>query len=78
MPDNNASTPLQIACDLLTDVVKIEALIDAGADVNCVNNDNDMPLKTIKERLAKKPDDEGLQDIEELLVRKRAKTHWRH
>lgn len=75
--DSNGSTALQIACDLLTDIVIIETIMGAGADINCVNNDNEMPLKTIKARLAKDPDNEGLQDIEELLERKGGMTDWR-
>jgi hypothetical protein len=36
----NSSTALHVACDLLTDVIIIEILVNGGADVNPVNNDN--------------------------------------
>lgn len=40
----NGSTALHVACDLLTDLTIIEILVNGGADVNPVNNDNKMPL----------------------------------
>lgn len=47
MDKANNSTPLHVASDLLTDLVIFEILIDGGADVNPVNNDNKMPLGII-------------------------------
>jgi len=43
----NNSTPLHVASDLLTDLVIFEILLDGGANVNPVNNDNKMPLGII-------------------------------
>ena len=51
MDKANGSTPLIIACEVLTDLSIIENLVDHGADVNAVNNENGMPLNIIKQRL---------------------------
>ena len=51
--------------------------MEAGADVNSVNNDDEMPLLILRRRLKSDPDNECLQDIEEYLIRKGAKTSWR-
>ena len=47
----NSSTPLIYACENLTDLELFKILVEGGADVNAVNSDDKMPLKTIKERL---------------------------
>ena len=51
--DSNGSTVLQLACESLSDMIIFETLVGGGADVNCVNNENCMPLKTIQERTIK-------------------------
>ena len=48
---SDGSTPLMVACDLLTDLIMIETLVEHGADVNAVNCNNGMPLNIIKARL---------------------------
>lgn len=78
MNNTNGSTPLHIACDQLTDLTIIEVLVDAGADVNSVNNDDEMPLVLVRRRLKNDPENVNLLDIEEYLVRKGAKTQWRN
>jgi len=52
----------------------IEVLVEAGADVNSVNNDDEMPLVLVRRRLKNDPENVNLLDIEEYLVRKGAKT----
>ena len=54
----NNSTPLMVACETLTDLDCIQILVEGGADVNAVNNDDKMPLMLVKERLEKSPDNE--------------------
>ena len=50
-----------IACERLIDQIIIEILVDqGGADVNSVNNENDMPLKIIKQKLLKDPENYDL------------------
>lgn len=66
-----------MAVDLLNDPVIIETIILAGADVNCVNNDNVMPLGTVMNKRVKNMDNEDLEDIEFLLQQKGAKSNWR-
>ena len=56
MDKSNSSTPLIIACEFLFDLQVIETLVDGGADVNAVNNDNGMPLNIVKKRLKNDPD----------------------
>lgn len=36
----NGSTVLHVACDLLTDLIIVETLIESGCHINPVNNDN--------------------------------------
>ena len=43
----NSSTVLHKACEQLTDMQIVEAIVGAGADVNAVNNDNELPLTLI-------------------------------
>lgn len=47
----NSSTPLIAACEILNDPEIFKILVEAGADVNAVNNDDKMPLKIIRERV---------------------------
>lgn len=56
MDKSNNSTPLIIACEFIKDLQIIEILVDGGADINAVNNDNGMPLNIIKNRLKNDPD----------------------
>ena len=63
MNSTNGSTPLHIACDELKDLTIIEILVDAGADVNAVNNDDEMPLLLLRRRLKNDPENESLLDI---------------
>jgi hypothetical protein len=77
MNSSNGSTPMHVACDSLKDLMIIETLFEGGADVNPVNNDNEMPLQLLRRRLKADPENEELLDIDEYLVRKGAKTDWR-
>jgi ankyrin repeat protein len=43
----NSSTVLLSACEYLNDLTIVETLVSAGADVNAVNEDNDLPLTVI-------------------------------
>jgi hypothetical protein len=58
MNSANGSTPLHVACDSLRDLTIIEILVDGGADVNSVNNDDEMPLLLLRRRLQKDPENE--------------------
>ena len=71
------STSLHAVCELFTDLVFVDAIGNAGADVNAVNNDGKLPLNLINEKLKLDPDSDVLFDIKELLERKGAKTDWR-
>jgi hypothetical protein len=71
------NTVLLHACDLLNDQVIIKILVDAGADVNAVNNKDEMPLTFIKRKREKDPENEELEDIEWFLEKKDAVTNWR-
>ena len=77
MNKSDGSTPLIMACELLKDLIIIEILVNNGADVNAVNNDNGMPLNIIKRRLKDDPENYDLQDIYEFLKRKGAIKDWR-
>mmetsp|Transcript_35600 Transcript_35600/g.54433 ORF Transcript_35600/g.54433 Transcript_35600/m.54433 type:complete len:105 (-) Transcript_35600:32-346(-) len=77
MDKSSGSTPLIVACELLQDLVVIEILVDGGADVNAVNNNNAMPLNIIKQRLKKDEENYNLQDIYEYLKRKGAVLDWK-
>jgi hypothetical protein len=73
----NNSTALHVACDMSSDLTTVQILVEGGANVNAVNNDNWMPLSLIRARLKDKPDDYDLQDIEHYLRTKGAQTDWR-
>ncbi len=61
-PDKtNNSTALHNACELLTDINIIQTLIEEGSDVNSINNDNQLPLSIVLERLEKDPENEKLK-----------------
>lgn len=60
MDKTNGSTPLIMACEYLKDLIIIEILVNAGADVNAVNNDNGMPLNIIKRKLKDDPENYDL------------------
>lgn len=77
MDKTDSSTPLHIACEVLSDFQIVEMLVDAGADLNPVRNDDKLPLTIIRERLEADPDNNDLFDIEEFLTRKGAKITWR-
>jgi len=78
MNDTNGSTPLHVACDNCSDLIIVEILVEAGADVNSVNNDDELPLLLLKRRLMKDNENEKLLDCEEYLKRKGAKMYWRN
>jgi len=50
----------------------VELIVNAGADLNPVRNDDKLPLTIVRERLAADPDNNDLFDIEEFLTRKGA------
>lgn len=77
MDKMNGSTAVHVACDMLTDLVIIETLLDGGADINPVNNDNLMPLGIIRKRLENDPENYDLQDIEINLLQRGATDDWR-
>ena len=77
MDSMNSSTVLHIACEQLKDFSIVESIINAGADVNPIRNDDKLPLTIIKERLEEDPDNNDLLDIEELLLKKGAQLTWR-
>ena len=77
MDQTDGSTVLHIACEVLSDMQIVELIVDAGADLNPVRNDDKLPLTIIRERLEKDPENNDLFDIEELLTRKGAMTTWR-
>ena len=52
-------------------------IVNAGADLNPVRNDDKLPLQIVRDRLEADPDNNDLFDIEEFLTRKGAKTTWR-
>ena len=72
----NSSTVLHKVCEELTDLVMVESIVAAGADVNAVNNDNELPLTFIKARREKDPENEVLEDIEWFLEKKGAVDDW--
>jgi hypothetical protein len=50
--NTNSSTPLMMACESLSDVEIVRILVvEGGADVNSINNDDKMPLSLVKERI---------------------------
>jgi ankyrin repeat protein len=61
----SSSTPLMVACEILSDIELVKILCEAGADVNSVNNENKMPLTFVKERIDKKLE-QGETSSEEL------------
>ncbi len=77
MDKTDGSTVLHIACEILSDFQIVEMIVEAGADLNPVRNDDKLPLTIIRERLEKDPDNNDLFDIEEYLTRKGASISWR-
>ena len=77
MDDTDGSTILHIACEMLSDFQIVELIVNAGADLNPVRNDDKLPLTIIRERLEADPDNNDLYDIEEFLTRMGAKISWR-
>ena len=50
----SSTTPLMMACEHLYDLELIRILAEEGkADVNAVNNDNEMPLGIVRKRKEK-------------------------
>ena len=77
MDDTDGSTILHIACEMLSDFQIVELIVNAGADLNPVRNDDKLPLTIIRERLEADPDNNDLYDIEEFLTRMGGKVTWR-
>ena len=77
MDDTDGSTILHIACEMLSDFQIVELIVNAGADLNPVRNDDKLPLTIIRERLEADPDNNDLYDIEEFLTRMGGKISWR-
>ena len=77
MDETDGSTPLHIACQYLSDFQIVEQIVEAGADLNPVRNDDKLPLTIVRERLEADPGNNDLYDIEEYLTRKGGRTTWR-
>ena len=77
MDKTTGNTALHAVCELMNDFIIVEMLVNAGAELNGVRNDNKLPLNIINEKILENPDSNVLFDIEELLIRKGAKTDWR-
>lgn len=77
MEEMTGSTVLHTVCEQLTDFAMVTTLVDYGADVNGVRNDDKLPLTIIDLKLKEDPDNEVLFDIKELLERKGAVADWR-
>ena len=77
MDKTDGSTVLHIACEILSDFQIVELIVEAGADLNPVRNDDKLPLTIVRERLEEDPDNNDLFDIEEYLTRKGAQVSWR-
>ncbi len=75
--NTNGSTPLMYACEYLSDIELLKTLVDGGADINAVNNDNKMPLSLVRERLEKDQENAKLKEIYEYLQDKGAVLNWR-
>jgi hypothetical protein len=73
----NSSTPLTVACETLFDLDTFKILVEGGADVNAVNNDDKMPLIIIKERLQSNMTESRLEKIYDYLEDKGARSTWR-
>jgi ankyrin repeat protein len=77
----NQSTPLMVACEILSDLETIKILVAHGCDVNSVNSDDKMPLSIIKERLDKHETQgdlrKKLEGIYEFLESRGAKLSWK-
>ena len=65
MDQTDGSTPLHIACEHLSDFQIVEQIVEAGADLNSVRNDDKLPLTIIRARLEADPDNNDLYDIDE-------------
>ena len=63
MEKNTGNTVLHAACELLDDFVIVDTLVNTGADLNAVRNDNKLPLNIINEKLKHDPDSDVLFDI---------------
>ena len=77
MDTTDGSTVLHVGCEELSDFQIVELIVNAGADLNPVRNDDKLPLTIVRERLEADPDNNDLYDIEEFLTRKGASTSWR-
>lgn len=77
MDGTDGSTVLHVACEELNDFSIVEMIVNAGADLNPVRNDDKLPLTIIRERLEADPDNNDLYDIEEFMTRKGASISWR-
>lgn len=77
MDETDGSTVLHVACEELSDFQIVEMIVNAGADLNPVRNDDKLPLTIVRERLEADPDNNDLYDIEEFLTRKGASLTWR-
>lgn len=78
MESITGNTVLHTACQFLNDFVIIDTLIQNGADVNAVREDDSLPLNIINAKLKLEPENSTLLDIKELLERRGARTDWRN
>jgi|TARA_B110000285_G_scaffold157019_1_gene175177 ankyrin repeat protein len=74
----NSSTVLHNACEYLCDLTVVETIVSASADVNAVNEDNDLPLTIIKRRREKDMENETLEDIEWYLEKNGGVDNWKN
>jgi len=73
----NSSTVLHSACEYLNDLTVVETLVSAGADVNAVNEDNDLPLTIVQRKREKDLENEALEDIEWFLEKNGGVADWK-
>ena len=78
MEELTGSTVLHVVCEQLADIVMVNTVVEKGADVNAVRNDDKLPLTIIQDKIKTDPENDVLEEIKELLERKGALADWRN